>query len=357
MPASSLRAPIRTAEHYKSDIPAAVLERLEFREPRLPAGRPAAATPTRLCAVSIVIPVFNSEETISRLVQELVAGLGELYRLQIVLVDDGSHDRSPIICRGLHELHPEMVDFVALSRNFGEHNAVMAGLNRVTGEYCVIMDDDFQNAPDDVCRLLKEIQKGGDVVYVRYASKRHSLGRNLGSFFHNWVATRALGKPAGLYLSSFKAISRFVEQEAIRYTGPDPYLDAIILKTTRKFSVIPAGHQPREHGKSNYTIAKLISLWGNMIVAFSSYPLRLLGIFGMLMTLVGIGIGVYTFGGYIFDGLETPDRLDRLSAELWFFRGINLLFISIVGEYVGRIYRLMKHEPQFIVRDVHARRR
>jgi undecaprenyl-phosphate 4-deoxy-4-formamido-L-arabinose transferase len=218
------------------------------------------------------------------------------------------------------------------------------------------MDDDFQNAPADVGRLLEEIRKGSDVVFVRYPKKQHSLGRNLGSRFQNWVATRALGKPRDHYLSSFKALSRLVVDEAIRYTGPDPYLDAIILKTTRNFSVIAADHQPREHGKSGYTFRKLIALWGNMIVAFSSYPLRVIGFFGLISTAIGIAVVLYTFCGYFVDAIPVPDRLDRLSASIWIFRGVNLLFISIVGEYVGRIYQLLKHEPQFIVRSVHSRR-
>lgn len=313
-------------------------------------GSRSQETPSIGLKVSVVIPVFNSEDTIRPLVSRLVAALEERFDLQIVLVDDSSRDGSAAACRAVQNEYPQVVDFVMLSRNFGEHNAVMAGLNRADGDYCVIMDDDLQNPPEQVARLIDEARLGYDVVYVQYDIKQHSPWRNLGSHFHNWMATRALGKPKDLYLSSFKVLSRFVVEEAILYTGPDPYLDAIVLQITRNIGVVPVTHQPRQQGTSNYTLGKLFSLWGNMIVSFSSYPLRLLGIYGLLMTGVGLSFGLYILAGYLFDSIPDPNAMDRLTASLWFFRGIHLLFISIVGEYVGRIYKQMKREPQFIVR-------
>lgn len=307
-------------------------------------------------AISIVIPVFNSERTIGPLVERLVAELDPFYVLQIVLVDDGSLDASAAVCEGLRGRFPEIVDFIELARNFGEHNAVMAGLNCAEGDYCVIMDDDFQNPPSEVRTLIEEIRKGHDVVYVRYRSKRHTWVRNLGSHFHNWMATRVLGKPPELYLSSFKAMSRFLVREVIHYTGPFPYLDAIILRTTRKIGVVVAGHEARREGRSGYTFRKLISLWGNMVVAFSIYPLRLLGLAGLVMTLVGFGYATYTLFAYVSPGHANPDAIQKLSASMWLFRGVHLLAIAIVGEYVGRIYRQLNRDPQFVIRDIRRRR-
>ena len=313
--------------------------------------------PAPVPAVSIVIPVFNSKRTIEALVERLIAELDRSYLLQIVLVDDGSQDRSAEVCEDLQRAHPEIVDFVALARNFGEHNAVMAGLNCVEGDYCVIMDDDFQNPPSEVRTLVEEIRTGHDVVYVRYRAKRHSWFRNAGSRFHNWMATRVLGKPPQLYLSSFKAMNRFLVREVIHYTGPFPYLDAIILRTTRKIGVVAAGHDVRREGKSGYTFGKLISLWGNMVVAFSIYPLRLLGLAGLVMTLAGVGYAIYTLFAYISPGRTQPDAIQQLSASMWLFRGVHLLAIAIVGEYVGRIYRQLNRDPQFIIREIHRHRR
>lgn len=302
--------------------------------------------------LSIVIPVYNSETTIGKLVEQLIRELGASYQLQLILVDDSSRDHSAMVCQKLHKQYPEQVDAIVLSRNFGEHNAVMAGLNCADGDYCVIMDDDLQNPPSEVHKLVVEAVKGHDVVYVRYESKRHSPYRNLGSRLHNWMATRTLGKPADLYLSSFKIISRFLMQEIVRYTGPNPYIDAIILRTTRKIGVVTTRHDPRPNGRSGYTFGKLFSLWSNMAVSFSLFPLRLMAALGFLMLLIGTVIGLYTLAAWLIPAWQDPDSLARLNATNWFFRGITLVTVGIVGEYVGRIYMHLNRDPQFIIRSI-----
>ena len=301
--------------------------------------------------VSIVIPVFNGEATIEQLCDQLIAQLSDSWRLQIVLVDDGSRDRSVSICRELCERYPDVIDFIMLSRNFGEHNAVMAGLNYAEGDYCVIMDDDLQNPPSEVHKLIEEIAKGYDVVYTRYVEKKHATFRNLFSRFHNWLATRALGKPADLYLSSFKVLSHFVVREVVRYTGPDPYLDGIILRATRNIGVVTTEHKPRKEGRSGYTLGKLFSLWGNMVVAFSIYPLRLMGLFGITMLIIGATEGIYVLVALALESIPDPDATQQIIASMWFFRGITMLAISIVGEYVGRSYLLLTRDPQFVIRN------
>lgn len=302
--------------------------------------------------VSIIIPVYNSQATIEPLVTALIAELKQDYRLQIVLVDDGSTDRSGLACKAIQSRYPKLVDFVSLSKNFGEHNAVMAGLHRADGDWCVIMDDDFQNPPSEVQKLLQEVRKGYDVVYVKYDKKKHSWYRNVGSRVVNWVATRALGKPSGLYLSSFKVISRFMAREAINYTGADPHLDALILRSTRKIGVVESMHAYRERGKSGYTLSKLLALWGNLVIPYSLYPLRLIGVFGVVLTFIGVCFWIYNFIAEISLVIPDASPFEQLQASLWFFRGIHSLTISILGEYVGRIYKQINCEPQFVVREV-----
>jgi len=301
--------------------------------------------------ISIVIPVYNSAETIESLCEQLLAELSLTYRLQIILVNDGSTDSSAKVCRELQRLHPEEIDYIMLARNFGEHNAVMAGLNHAEGDYCVIMDDDLQNPPSSVQQLIVEAQKGYDVVYVAYDHKKHPFLRNLFSYLHNKMTVYALDKPVNLYLSSFKIMSRFVVLEAVHYTGPDPYLDAIILRTTRNIGVIPVQHCAREHGASGYTLLKLISLWGNMIVSFSLYPLRLVGALGLIMAMVGIVYELYALVAWLLPGWQDPNEYQNLAATLWFFRGITMFSISVIGEYIGRIYMHLNRTPQFIIRQ------
>jgi glycosyltransferase involved in cell wall biosynthesis len=304
-----------------------------------------------MISISIVIPVFNSAKTIGNLCEQLAQGLSARWKLEIVLVDDGSGDESFRACQEAHEANPELVTAVRLSRNFGEHNAVMAGLHYVTGDYCVIMDDDFQNPPAEVERLIEEISKGYDVVYSRYETKEHALWRNLGSRFHNKMATWALKKPAELYLSSFKVVTRFVVREVIQYPGPFPYLDAIILRTTRNIGVLTTHHEPRKEGKSGYTWSKLLSLWSNMLVTFSMFPLRIIGLYGLLLAIAGFSYGGYTILALVLPSIDDPTSMQKLNASIWFFRGSTLLVLSIIGEYIGRIYRNLNRMPQFIVRE------
>jgi glycosyltransferase involved in cell wall biosynthesis len=301
--------------------------------------------------VSIVIPVYNSEATVARLCDVLVAALTSRWRLQIVLVEDGSADNSAEVCRRLHHRHRGIVDCVLLSKNFGEHNAVMAGLHEVRGQYCIIMDDDFQNPPSEVEVLLAEIAKGYDVVYVRYADKQHHVWRNFGSRLHNFMATHALKKPSDLYLSSFKALSHFLVREIIQYPGPDPYIDAIVLRTTRRIGTVMVKHHARTAGQSGYTTAKLLSLWSNMIVGFSIYPLRVVAILGFIMAALGILFGLFgtiTIGS---SAMLDPEHIEKLYGPRWLIRGGTLIAICIVGEYIGRIYRHLNRAPQFIVRE------
>jgi undecaprenyl-phosphate 4-deoxy-4-formamido-L-arabinose transferase len=311
-----------------------------------------------MTSLSIVIPVYNAEKTIESLCKTLIDLYAARFRLEIVLVNDNSRDSTPLICRRLHEEQREIITCLRLARNFGEHNAVMAGLNHATGEICVVMDDDFQNPPEEVGRLVEELQKGYDVVYSHYPAKRDGLLRNLGSRFNDKMANLILRKPADLYLSSFKAMNRFLVEEIIKYDGPDPYIDAIVLRTTTSIGRVVVRHDPRRHGRSGYTFGKLISLWGNMVVSYSLIPLRVLGIVGSIMTCIGLYVGGSTLLEHLFlPHGEKPTDLERLTAVTLFFRGFNLLAISVVGEYVGRIYLALNRDPQYVIRERFAARK
>lgn len=304
-----------------------------------------------MTGLSLVIPVHNAEKTIASLCQTLISLYARAYRLEIILVNDDSRDNSHSICLELHRSHPEIVTYLRLSRNFGEHSAVMAGLNHVHGNYCVIMDDDFQNPPEEVGRLIAEIENGYDVVYSSYPVKNDHLLRNFGSHFNNRMANYVLNKPEKLYLSSFKAMNRFLVAEVIKYTGPDPYIDAIILRTTANIGTVNIRHDKRRFGRSGYTLKKLISLWGNMVVSYSLIPLRIIGVIGLLMAVIGVAMGGMTLFDALFPGRTDPNEYEKLTSVIAFFRGFQLLAISIVGEYVGRIYLLINNDPQFVIRE------
>ncbi len=301
--------------------------------------------------LSIVIPVYNAEKSIASLCRELMVQLADRYRLEIVLINDCSNDDTDAICKRLHAEHPESVVYAGLSRNFGEHNAVMAGLQLSHGDYVVTMDDDFQNPPEEVDRLVKEIQKGFDVVYCTYPEKKDSVFRNLGSYLNGSMARVVLNKPANLYLSSFKAMNRFLVNEIITYTTPNPYLDAIILGITRSIGTVVVRHDQRLAGRSSYTLLKLTALWGNMIVSYSLIPLRFLTVTGFVLTIIGIYSVISMVLGNLTPLLDNPSDLEELTSVSMFFRGLQLFATGIVGEYVGRIYLKLNETPQFIIRE------
>ncbi len=301
--------------------------------------------------LSVVIPVYNAEKTIESLCYTLIDLYSTKYFLEIVLVNDCSKDSTNIICQRLHQNHREIITYIRLAKNFGEHNAVMAGLGQVTGDLCVIMDDDFQNPPDEIRLMIEQIEQGYDVVYTQYPVKQDQAWRNFGSQFNDKMANLILKKPASLYLSSFKIMNRFLVDEIVKHTGPDPYIDAIILRTTTNISSVKVRHDKRRHGRSGYTLKKLISLWGNMVISYSLIPLRILGIIGLIMAIYG----VYTASGTLMDlwlpNVTDPTEYQTLTALTAFFRGFQMLAISVVGEYVGRIYLSLNSDPQYVIRE------
>jgi glycosyltransferase involved in cell wall biosynthesis len=306
--------------------------------------------PSNSPALSIVIPVYNGAESITELVEALEA-LGIAGGHEIVLVNDCSPDNSLAICRGLVARARIPITLVDLARNFGEHNAVMAGLRHARGAHIITMDDDLQNPPEEVERLLAFAQETGrEVIYTYYDEKQHSAWRNLGSRFTNWVAGFVLDKPSGFYLSSFRCMSAFVVTEITRYDGPFPYVDGLILQVTQDIDRLLVRHLPRAVGRSNYTMRRLLRLWMSMFVNFSVMPLR-------ISTLTGFGLSVLgALGGSaaVIEALffSPPAGWASVFSAVLLLSGVQLMILGIVGEYIGRLYLTANKKPQSVVKAV-----
>lgn len=299
--------------------------------------------------LSVIIPVYNSEQTINRLVEHVLETLDRT-TLEIVLVNDGSRDRSEQVCTELAKRFSE-VKFISLRRNSGEFNAVMCGLNHASGDYCVMIDDDFQNPPTEILKLVETAQQGDyDVVYSFYATKKHSWFRNFGSWLVNRVTTWLLEKPNDLYLSSFKLINQAVVQEIIKYKGPYPYLDGLIFRVTRNVGRVQVSHNAREEGQSGYTLRKLTSLFMTILFGYSLKPLRLLTATGLAFSgfsllAVLIDLVLYAIHSEFF-------ILNSVLILLTFFSGLILTCLGIVGEYIGRIFMAQSGLPQYVEKMV-----
>lgn len=301
---------------------------------------------------SIVIPVFNAGASLGPLLHE-IAAVFAAQSYEVVLVNDGSADDSEMVCRALQARAPDSIRFIQLARNFGEHNAVLAGLRHCTGTYAVVVDDDGQHPPAEALRLLQALRASKhDVVYGRYLAKHHSRIRNLGSWLTNWMATLLLQKPADLYLSSFKAVNRFVIDQVCQFHGPSPYVDGLIYRITRRIGQLDVTHRDRSHGQSNYGPRKLVSLWLDSFLNFSILPLRLAGIIGVLgsglsaMVLVAIVVDRSWFNTGITQGIPTVIVL------MAFFAGVQFLILGTIGEYLGRLFLDRTGSPQYVVRYV-----
>jgi len=303
---------------------------------------------------SIVIPCYKSSKTIRKVVEMTMQEMDRLDRreYEFVLVDDCSPDDGETMAALMGLVRDyACVKVVELAKNAGQHNAVMAGLNEGSGEVFIAMDDDMQTHPSQLGKLLDEFDKGYDIVYGYYEHKEHSKFRNFGSYVNYMTVRILLKKPKDLKTSSFWVIRKFVRDYAVEYKSAYTHLQGLFLRTTRNISSVPIQHFKREVGTSNYTLKKLIKLWSN-ILGFSIVPLQMATYTGFFFSLIGIlaAIGVIILK---FVRPATYIGWPSMMATICFFSGLNLMFMGIIGEYVGRIFLGMSKNPQYVVRQVH----
>jgi undecaprenyl-phosphate 4-deoxy-4-formamido-L-arabinose transferase len=302
--------------------------------------------------ISFVIPVYNGSRTIGGVIERIHDLYGDL-EFEVVLVNDGSEDDSERVCAELARRFAETVTFVHLARNFGEHAAVLAGLNHAHGKFVAILDDDGQNPPEEVRRMHREIRDHRwDVVYGKYRVKHHGWFRNLGSRFNDRVANVMLDKPPGLYLSSFKILNRFVVDQITRYTGSFPYIDGLILRTTGNLGQIEVEHREREGAPSTYTLRKLVRLWLNMFLNFSITPLRISALLGMFTSFISLFLLVAIVIDKLYINPDVTRGLPTVLVIVVFFAGVQLVILGTIGEYLGRLFLDHSKTPQFVVRYV-----
>jgi undecaprenyl-phosphate 4-deoxy-4-formamido-L-arabinose transferase len=303
-------------------------------------------------ACSLVIPVFNGAETIGAVVEGLLGAFAQVDH-EVVLVDDGSQDASARVCRRLADANPETVRFVGLARNFGEHNAVLAGLRQSRGDVVVVLDDDGQHPASEARRLFEELRRGEyDIVYGRPGEKHHGQMRNLGSRLHDRLMQFLLHKPRGLYLSSFKAMNRFLVDEIGRYRGAWPYIDGLVLWATTRIGQLDVRHDERAHGRSNYRVATLVGAWLRAILSFSILPLRLAVVLGFACALLSGVFLCWIIVDRLFFHPELAVGLPTLGVFIAFFAGVQLIILGAIGEYLGRLFLFYTGVPQYVVREV-----
>ncbi|WP_022772684.1 glycosyltransferase family 2 protein [Butyrivibrio sp. AE2015] len=302
--------------------------------------------------VSFVIPCYRSELTLESVINEIdetMAGMD--YDYEIILVNDGSPDNT---WGKIQEIAAKRADGKVLginfAKNFGQHAALMAGLNNTKGDYVICLDDDGQTPANEVGKLLAALEGDADAVYARYGHKQHNLFRNFGTAMNEWMASVMLGKPRDLFVSSYFGVRRFVVEEMVKYESSYPYVIGLVLRSTKNIVNVDVNHRKREVGTSGYTFAKLLGLWINGFTAFSIKPLRIATLSGSIFACLGFMYGIYTIIKK-FVNPNVPVGFSAMMSAIIFIGGMVMLMLGMVGEYLGRVYISQNKNPQYVIRE------
>lgn len=304
--------------------------------------------------ISIVTPCYYCEKTIKSVVDDVVkniAPLGEDY--EIVLVNDGSLDNSWEVLKEIAEENSH-VKIIDLGKNYGQASAIMCGYNNCKGDVIVTLDDDGQNDPKEVPKMLEKLQEGYDAVFADYIKKKDTWFKKWGHDFNNFMAKIMLNKPKNLELNHFFVMNRYVCDEIIKYKGPYPYVWGLILRCTDGLANVKVEHKDREVGNSTYTLKKLISLWINGFTSFSIVPLRISSFLGILFAALGLVYGIFLFIWFLNGKVDVKGWMSTTSVIL-ILGGVQLVMIGMLGEYVGRIFLTDNKEPQYTVRKIYSK--
>lgn len=301
--------------------------------------------------VSITIPCYKSQDTIAKLVDGIKQEFKKhtRYDYEIVLVNDCSPDNTFNVIKELAKKDKKII-VLDLAKNFGESSALMAAYSKISGDYVVRMDDDGEHNPEDLFKLIGKLEEGYDYVCAKFNNYHHSLYKRIGSKFNYWFLTKMMDIPKGSIMSSYNVTRRYVIEEIKKYDNPKPYIDGMVWAVTTKTAYVPIEHGYRYAGESGYNLKKSISLWLNGVTSFSIKPLRLASISGMIFAFAGFIIGLVV----IIDKLIHPEveaGWTSMFATMLFIGGFIMLFLGLIGEYVGRNYLINNHIPQYVIRE------
>ena len=306
--------------------------------------------------VSVVVPVFNEEANLEEFLGRVTAVLdasGRAY--EIILIDDGSRDRSLDVLKAWAIRRPDVLRVLELSRNFGQHPAILAGFRDVTGDVVVTLDADLQNPPEEIPKLLAKFEQGYDVVGGVRQQRRDSVARRLASVIVNRVTASITRMKLTDFGCMLRAYSRDVVEEINRCDEASTFIPALAQTFARKPTEVDVAHAPRTGGESAYSSYRLLRLNFDLMTGFSSVPIQVFGMLGTAVALGGIGFGLFLFVRRLIVGAEV-EGVFTLFAILFTLLGIAMAGLGIVGEYVGRIYEQVRGRPRFSVRRAYGLR-
>jgi len=310
--------------------------------PSLPASEPPG--------VSIVVPVYNSADTLSPLVAGFSAAMDSTGRpYEVILVDDGSTDASWETIVALSRADPR-IRGLSLMRNYGQHNALLAGIRAARQPVTVTLDADLQHPPEAIPDLIEELDRGHDVVYGTPLHPQHGWWRNLITHQVRLALRSAMGIEIANYVSAFRAFRTELRDGFAGFSGPYVVVDVLLSWSTTRFGVVKITHAARREGRSSYSFRKLVVLTLTIVTAFSTRPLRIASLVGFTFTLLGFALLLFVVGRYVIEGESVPG-FPFLASVIALFSGAQLFTLGLIGEYLARMHTRVMEQPSYAVRS------
>lgn len=301
--------------------------------------------------ISFVIPCYGSEKTIEAVVDEIRNTISKRseFDYEIVTVNDCSPDNVYGVLKTLARSNSK-IKVINLAKNMNRPGAVMAGLNNISGDYVVIMDDDGQCPMDHFWDLFKPIEEGHDVSIAKYPKRKQSLFKNFGTFVNKKMTEFILKRPKDMEFTNFMLLKSYIVKEIIKYDNPYPYYTGLILRTTSDIINVEMEQRERFAGDSTFTFFKMLGMWINGLTAFSIKPLRISSLIGSICAVAGFIFGIITIIRKIMSTNISVGWSSTISIML-FIGGLIMLMLGMIGEYLGRIYISLNKSPQYVIKE------
>jgi glycosyltransferase involved in cell wall biosynthesis len=299
---------------------------------------------------SVIVPVYNSEETLVELYDRTAAvftNAGSSF--EVVFVDDFSEDKSWEVLIQLKKLHPDTITGIKLAKNFGQHNAVFCGLEHAKGELIITIDDDLQIPPEEITKLIQVYnEKDADLVYGYFGRKKHSVVRNLGSYFIKKSSRILLNSPGEG--SSFRLITAGLAANILKHQQHFMYIDELLLWYTGNIAFTDVKHQKRAVHRSGYSTWKLFQLSANIIIYYTAVPLRIMTYGGFVLSVLSFIVGIrFIISKMVHD---VPLGYTSLIVAILFSTSIIMLCLGLIGEYLSRIYQVQNKKPPYSIKKI-----
>ncbi len=299
--------------------------------------------------ISVLVPALNEEESLSELNERLHAALestGQTY--EIIYINDGSTDHTQEMLEGFRVSDPR-VKVIEFNRNYGQHMALFAGFERASGRVMVTIDADLQNPPEEIPRLVEKADEGYDVVATYRRGRQDSVFRRWPSWIVNKITSRLVGAKLRDYGCMLRAYSRSVIDSINLCQESSSFIPALANTYAKRIVEIEVGHEERKKGVSKYSLFRLLRLNFDLMTGFSLLPIQFIGILGVLIAFIGLAFAVFLLIRRLVVGPES-EGLFTLFAVLFFFMGVQIFALGIIGEYIGRIFQEVRRRPRFIVK-------